>query len=280
MDFKNTMVCPKCRIRLTDDIECLVCKRKYPFEHMVYDLNGEEDQINEEFSFWNITDDELEAEKIEEQEWERDYIAHKNAETIEAEQKLDAFMQPYFSQMRGLCVDIATGRGQLLRKILSWNRSSFLDVLCTDIDPRILAMTRKKQQTNDAKVAYMGTNASHLSIKDNCAEYVSSLAGLCNVPNPKKACQEVYRILRQGGRLYYATTLLKKESRSYEKALTFGEEIAQALNQDELLQMLHEVGFQTVECHVVAEAEWAENPYDGIPLAGDTQQYAFVIAQK
>ena len=46
------------------------------------------------------------------------------------------------------------------------------------------------------------------------------------------------------------------------------------------LQDLRDAGFAKVQSTVVAEAVWAENPYDLIPAAGDLQRFCVIEAVK
>lgn len=281
-DVKNLLVCPECKCGLSEALVCKRCGNHYGYRYGVFDLVSQK-LSGDQQTLWKITDDmienEIEAQKQEniETDWIQDYRSHKNRATVEAENKWNAYMDRLLENLSGVVCDLATGRGGMLQKLLDTKNKNFR-IICTDIDKRILAWTRKLRKTDDRRVAYVATDGRYLSFKDEGVDYVTSLAAFGNIPESDKVAKELYRVLKPGGKLIIQGSYIEPGSKSFEIAKSRGFE--RGLVEKYLIEELRNAGFEKVRSTVVAEAEWAENPYDLIPAAGDKQRYGIIQAQR
>ena len=67
-------------------------------------------------------------------------------------------------------------------------------------------------------------------------------------------------------------------SRSYRKAKR--KHLEQGLVEELLIDCLQNAGFRNVDSVVIDSAVWARNPYDLLPVAGDTQKFCCIQAEK
>ena len=281
MQVTNILQCPKCKMNLSADFRCSHCGIQYKYAHGVYQLMADEIS-NSQTSQWKITDEMLENPDaflkwaLQENDWEEDYQAKKNEETKEAERKLNEYTDALLRSLSGTVLDLATGMGRMLRKVLAANGT--VNVVCTDIDPRILAWTRIMQKTDDARVAFVAADGRQLPFSNDCFDYVTSFAAFGNIPDSDKVARELYRILKKGGQMIIQGAYIEKGSKSYGLAKQY--HLEQGLVEENLTACLREVGFTDVDSHIVASAVWAENPYDLLPVAGDRQKFCVIRAAK
>lgn len=282
MDVKNIIVCPKCRCSLDDKLCCKECNTQYSKYYGVYDIVNPELSSNQEI-LWNITDEDLanktntSEQQSTEDDWTNDYLSRKNKETIIAEQKLASKTIELLKGLRGDVCDLATGMGGMLQMILESNNSN-ISIVCTDISKRILAWTRKIKQTNDDKVSYIATDGRYMSIKDNSFDFITSVAAFGNIPESDKVAKELYRILKENGKLIIQGLYIEKGSKSFEVAKNLG--LEKGLVEEYLVVELRKAGFKEIVSTIVDEAVWAENPYDRIPVTGDIQKFCIIQAKK
>lgn len=281
MHINNIIHCPKCKQTLSEDFRCSHCGIQYQFVHGVYQLISNE-VTQSQTSQWKITDEMLEnpdaflKRELQEKDWEEDYQAKKNAETKEAEKKLNEYTDTLLQSLSGTVLDLATGMGRMLRKVLDANQS--VNVVCTDIDPRILAWTRIVQKTDDKRVAYVAADGRELPFSNDCFDYVTSFAAFGNIPDSDKVARELYRVLKKNGQLLIQGGYIEKGSKSHELAKQY--HLEQGLLEENLIACLREAGFTDIDSHIVATAVWEENPYDLLPVAGDIQKYCVIRATK
>lgn len=161
--------------------------------------------------------------------------------------------------------------------ILDSNNAN-ISIVCTDISKRILAWTRKIKQTKDDKVSYIATDGRYMSIKDNSFDFITSVAAFGNIPESDKVAKELYRILKENGKLIIQGLYIEKGSQSFEVAKNLG--LEKGLVEEYLVDELRKAGFREIVSTIVDEAVWAENPYDRIPVAGDIQKFCIIQAKK
>ena len=167
--------------------------------------------------------------------------------------------------------------GGMLQMILESHNSN-ISIVCTDISKRVLAWTRKIKQTNDDKVSYIATDGRYMSIKDNSFDFITSAAAFGNIPESDKVANELYRILRENGKLIIQGLYIEKGSESFEVAKNLG--LEKGLVEEYLVDELRKAGFKEITSTIVDEAVWAENPYDKIPVTGDIQKFCIIQAKK
>lgn len=284
MDIKNMLMCPGCKCGLSENLECKICNNKYNYKYGVYDVVSQELSSDQEI-LWRFTDEEIEKEDVpydssvvkEEPEWVKDYFLKISDETKWAQQKQNTFMNELVNTLSGVVCDLATGMGGNLQRLLDIGLNKF-QIVCTDIDRRVLAMTRKNKKTDDSKVSYIATDGRYMSVKDDSFDYVTSVAAFGNIPESDKVAKEIYRILKPHGKLIIEGTYIEKDSKSFALAKSMG--IEKGMVEEYLTQELKNAGFVDVKSTVVAKAIWAENPYDRLPVAGDMQYFCVIQAEK
>lgn len=281
MEMEKILACPICRCKLTDHLTCGKCGTVYGHKLGVYDLLAPE-LSGDQKSLWGIDESVFEQDvefsrHSQEKEAEiADYHAHINEETKAAERKLGEAAKEALKEVQGLVCDLATGNGGMLQQVLENSRADA--IVCTDIDPLVLARTRLMKKTADDKVGFVASDGRYMSFLDNSFDCVTSLAGLGNVPETEKVTKELYRILKPGGFFLTESAYLEQGSRSHEIAKEY--QLDKGLIEEALVACLYAAGFSKVESVVVDWAVWAENPYDLLPVAGDRQKFCLIKAIK
>jgi len=283
-DVKKLLICPICRIALTDDLRCPKCGEEFKHNHGVYNIVSERISKSQmEKILWNIPEEALESGADPEKflitgtEWTEDYENKKNEDTKKAEKKLDHCMDLLIKRFSGTVCDLATGMGGMLGQLLDSENKDF-DIVCTDISPEILALTRINMKTDDSRVSYVACDGRCTSLADNSFDFITSYAAFGNIPDTPRVARELHRMMKPGGTLIIKGSYIEKDSDSYELAEMVG--VERGLVEDFLMEDLRAAGFRNVTSTVVAEAVWAENSYDLLPIAGDKQRYCIVSAVK
>lgn len=280
--IKDILMCPECKSGLSDTLKCKKCGSKFYFEQGVFDVVSPKALRNQEWQ-WEITEEMLQNEvetarkKAEDDADIKAYNAYKNKETLEAQKIHREYMEGLIEGFSGMVCDLSTGMGSNLQKMLNAKNKNF-SIVCTDIDKRILMLTRKLKQTDDNRVFYIATDGRAMSIKDNSFDLVTSLAALGNIPESDKVVREIYRILKPKGKILIQGSYIEKGSKSFEVAQSKG--LERGLVEEYLINDLKAAGFENIVSTIVAEAIWAENPYDLLPVAGDTQRYCIIQAER
>lgn len=179
--MKELMMCPKCKGNLNDELVCLKCSAKYEYQYGVYNVLFEKLTDEYQLSGWDINENDIEESNKKYEEFQKEYKSSLNQESQDAWKKQSEFVIEKIKEMKGTVLDIATGRGMFLKDILSCH-NNYIDIIGSDIDARILAVTRETRHTGD-KVAYIGMDARHMALKDKSVDNVVSFVGLINMPD-------------------------------------------------------------------------------------------------
>ena len=277
MNIFDIIMCPECKVGLEKSLKCESCTSEYGVKYGVYDVISQKLSGGQEI-LWQITDEEIEQEaNAAPPDWLEDYQSRISDETKQGRQKQAEFIKGLVNTFSGVVCDLATGRGNNLQQLLDAENKNFA-IVCTDIDRRILAMTRKNKKTDDSRVFYIATDGRHMSIKDDSFDYISSYAAFGNIPESDKVAKELYRMLKPKGKLIIEGAYIEKDSKSYELAKSKG--LEKGLVEEYLIAELKNAGFVNVKSNVVAKAIWQENPYDSLPVAGDMQYFCIIEAEK
>ncbi|KAJ1722178.1 hypothetical protein LPJ53_003381 [Coemansia erecta] len=102
-------------------------------------------------------------------------------------------------------MDMAGGTGEIARQYLEYQKAqgdttAHVDVV--DFNPDMLRVGRRRLQGTEfaSRVSFVEGNAEHLTdVKDASVDVYSIAAGMHNLPNPTKALEEAFRVLRPGG---------------------------------------------------------------------------------
>lgn len=284
MKITDLLICPACHCHLSENLECYSCHHIYSHKYGVYDVVSQKLSGDQQI-LWRITDEDIEKKEIQsnlssdesQSDWEKDYFSRLSDATKQAQQKQAVFIEKLINSLSGVVCDLATGMGRNLQRLLDAKSKDFI-IICTDIDRRILAMTRKLKKTDDSRVFYVATDARNMSFKENSFDFITSVAAFGNIPESDKVAKEMYRVLKPKGKLIIEGTYIEKGSKSFELAKKMG--LEKGMIEEFLIQELKNAGFKNVTSTVVAKAVWAENPYDMLPVAGDMQYFCIIQAQK
>ena len=264
------LCCPLCKSAVTEALECPSCAEKYTLRDGVYvmihpELSGKEWKWNE--SHFSQEGDEL----------SQRYSSFINEETRNAHRIWRDGMTQYVDMFHGYVIDIATGLGGLFRNLLE-SKADFFPI-ATDVDPNVLVWTKRKMKEKYPKAFLaVASDAKHLAFRSDVLNYATSRSGLNNIPDTALALKELCRALKHGGKFVVMHTFVEEDSHSATLARQRNTE--RAFIERYLIGDLIEAGFRDVKTNIVASAIWAENPMDLLPVAGDTQYFAIIEAEK
>lgn len=294
----DIFMCPRCGCSVAHTLLCGQCGTQYFRRHGVYNLISLALSSEQEYLYSGDLEDDLifilgesylsrsfsaEAEQpqgFEERENEASdhYYSLFNEETKLAFAKQDEYMRQVVASLSGVVCDLATGGGTMLQMLLDAHNPHVEHIVCTDINELEMICTRYRRNGVRTDISYVATDGRYMSFQDNSFDYVTSFAGFGNIPDAERVASEIYRILKPGGKILIKGTYIEKGSRSFELAQSAG--VERGVVEDFLMDDLRAAGFADIRSTVVAEAVWAENPYDLIPAAGDMQRFCIIEASK
>ena len=153
------------------------------------------------------------------------------------------------------CVDLGSGRGtDVLRMAEEVGENGF--AVGVDVSEGMLA----KARTNAAKLGIANVNFIHsdletINLDDNVADLVISNCTINHISDKQKVWNEVYRILKKGGRFVvsdiYATSPVPEEYKNDPVAVS--ECWAGSVTRDEYMKTLVNAGFASIE--ILEESE-------------------------
>lgn len=279
-NIKDIIICPLCKSSLEEDLSCKSCDTEFSFQNGVYNILSDKLSGDQE-SLWEMTEEKIESDldriKSDYVKRKEEYDSYKSMETIEAAVKAKEYMRSEIESFSGMVLDLATGMGSNLQNLLDSDNKDF-KIVCSDFDPKILMYTRKLRKTDDKRIAYIGTDGRYLSIADNTFDYITSLAGLGNIPETEKVLNELYRVLKPHGKLIIQGGYVEKNTASHK--LSEEVNIHRGLIEEYLIEDLTRAGFKNIKSEIIAESIWSENPFDLLPVAGDKNLECIIKAEK
>lgn len=193
----------------------------------------------------------------------------QSAEEIARQNQLfERFIEELSTLKQGTIVDIASGRGMLLRA-LAPHLNAQVQLIATDLSYQVLRYDRLKLKKINPhlRVNYLTCDATKLPLKDGCVDRAVSFFGIANMLGlVDQGIQEAARILKSGGKLLNALIVIHEHSRGFAALQQFCQENeadgAQQAYVLSTLQAMHQAAFPTVACQVV---------YEGISPVNDQQ---------
>jgi SAM-dependent methyltransferase len=122
------------------------------------------------------------------------------------------------------------------------------------------------------------TDAKHLCFKDAVFSTVSSFFGFDNVPETVLALKECGRVLRVGGRVFFASLWYREGSESMR--LAEEHKVGQIASEGRLKDVLAKSGLILDRVEEVYSGLWPRNPMDLLPVEGDEYTHVIVSARK
>ena len=130
-------------------------------------------------------------------------------------EKMISFIVNNLTKNNTTILDIATGRGLLIRNLLPATENSV--IYLTDLDTDVLVGTNKLIQTLNGKntIVPITSSATHLPFNNNSIPIVVCF-GINNVRKTREALIEIWRILKPEGKLIFSFSLMDQNSPSFD----------------------------------------------------------------
>jgi len=158
--------------------------------------------------------------------------------------------------------DLGAGEG-LLSQLLA---RRVAQVWCIDNSPRMVEVGTELAAKNGlANLAYKLGDIEDVPLADASVDLSILSQALHHARHPEKALREAYRILRPGGQLL----LLDLKAHTFEKARELYADVWLGFSENQLHQMLREIGFDGVEVSTVSREE--QEPHFETLLANGTR---------
>ena len=276
MDISNLLMCPRCGGELDKNCKCLACGSEYERRMGVYSILYEDPGEDYGFSAWSFDENDLIKSAEEYRAFREEYQSRLTDGCKQAERMLDEAVRGFIKDCRGVAVDIATGRGMLLSRVMEWNPA--LALIATDIDARILAVTQRVRNCGE-NVAFIGCDGRHIALKSESVDHGFSFVGIANMPEPEKVISEIHRILKKGGNFIYKGLFMDRESEGM-RDLQERYGLGRVMDIELLTALFVDAGFKVVKSEIIASAAWGGNPYDRYPFAGENGNYGLIVVEK
>jgi ubiquinone/menaquinone biosynthesis C-methylase UbiE len=271
VEIQDLICCPKCHGDIDSQMSCSICGEQYSI------MDGIPNMVSETLSAghwkWNPR---FFEESEDSNETNADNLGVKYSDFIndaskQANVKHWTAMKCRIKKFRGIVCDLATRMGGMLRFLL--NEGNGFDAIATDVDVQVLRWDKKNIGKEFHAVA---TDGRFMAFKDGVFDCITSHAGLGNIPETPKVIRELHRVLKPAGTLVIMATFADEGTKSHELAVHHN----LAFTEKAIVADLAPNGFKDIHVDIVASAVWAENPFDLLPAAGDTQHYAIITARK
>ena len=212
------------------------------------------------------------------EEIQRQYCSYLSEEQKEADNALLNELAEGVSDEQTV-LDVASGMGRLLL-VLSQSVGNGATILGIDVDEKPLrgAKLKLQEQNSYDRVSLCVMDGKYLAIQPQKIPCATSFFGLDNIPNTKKAFEELHRTLTPNGRLVLATLWLKEKSRSITLAEKHG--YGAIATKERLIQTLGETGFKAISARTFYSGKWPHNPMDRVPVEGDWFAHSLVLVLK
>lgn len=221
-EILHLLRCPKCRVELkltatqeepTEIIEGnLVCENNHIWDisEGVVDFRVDEQKSNDG---WAKRYEKMNFDEVDREVSSRIPNNMKNIydKTISEMVKNIARSKPK------VLIDIATGRGMLLKEIVQ-SINSNIQIIATDLSFMVLKYDRIKfkKLNENAKVSYIVCDASRVPLLDNCVDIVTSFDGFFNMLDKMpEGVQEAYRVLKEDKQMLSLDFVVEENSNGY-----------------------------------------------------------------
>lgn len=258
----------------------IVCEKGHAFyiHDGILDFQSQEQEI---FNSWSEFDkDERYAEldrKIDENKTE-------NQRKIESD-FINAIAREVKNLRTGFLLDVASGRGLLLRELLK-NAGSDVDIISVDLSFHILKQDRLKfrERYPHARVNYIACDATRLPIQDNSIGMACTFLGFTNMVNlMENGIQDAARVLKDNAPLINSSVYMDENADGAKRAAKYLAEnhmegAEKIYIRSELLAM-HKKYFKTVREKIIYEGIAEAVDGDLFPCAGEWFANAVLIAE-
>ena len=101
-----------------------------------------------------------------------------------------------FAKIQGRTLLLAVGTSNDLKYLRPG-----CDLIAIDISPRMIERARVRARREGSALSLVLTDVQRLAFADHTFDTVLTICTFCSVPNPVEGLQELYRVLKPGGRL-------------------------------------------------------------------------------
>ncbi len=258
----------------------IVCEKGHAFyiHDGILDFQSQEQEI---FNSWSEFDkDERYAEldrKIDENKTE-------NQRKIEND-FINAIAREVKNLRTGFLLDVASGRGLLLRELLK-NAGPDVDIISVDLSFHILKQDRLKFRESHphARVNYIVCDATRLPIQDNSIDMACTFVGFTNMVNlMENGIQDAARVLKDNSPLINSSVYMDENADGAKRAAKYLAEnhmkgAEKIYIRNELLA-IHKKYFKTVREKIIYEGIAEAVDGDLFPCAGEWFANAVLIAE-
>lgn len=268
--IESLLSCPVCGNDLDVDLKCMFCNREFSTREGVFILIDRETSGME----WRW-DRRILSQKYR-QDVLRGYERLISPEVRKARELWWKRTIPLISALQGTVLDLATGLGMMLEKLLTLTDTT---VIATDIDPNVLLSTKRDNEMRSLrKAVYVASDAKHLALKGSSVDHVTSFAGINNIIDPDEVVSELYRVLRPGGTGIIMASFVNEDTPSAELAEDYG--FLDAYIHEKFTGMIVDSGLTILEDVGASRVIWKENEMDVFPMGGDMVYYHTIEVQK
>ena len=273
----SLILCPKCRQPfLNIGLESVICPKEHKFKIDEGVLVLAPDYLIEEKFSWSRKLRDPQQNLLLDKK--RSVLAKKKSRKI-AEDEIDYIIKKIPKKDITL-LDIGTGRGLLLRQMYPALQDSIFYL--NDISTHVLVGTNKlvKPLQRSNKSIPVQSSATDLPF-DNSSLKIVTCFGPKNIKPTIKAFQEIFRILKKGGRFIYSTALFEKGSPSHKYTIEKEGGSSNLELIDKWQAEVEKVGFKIKDYKVIFDGPAEMIPLDVFPrVSGERYQYIGVTLVK
>jgi len=254
-------------------LACSQCTQQYPVEDEIAILVDPAQQGDE--WHWEVDIESLETFAA----FDTAYANSMPADVRSNRPLLISRMMHVANQSEGPIIDIATGRGVLLRE-LSLLLTHDHPLIGIDIDLKVLRGLQRFLRRGGLyeQVSLIAMDAKSLALRAGSMGTVTSWFGLNNVPEAQPALHQAERVLASGGKLVTSILNVRPDTPSHLLASDAG--FADFLTEDAVRTCFAETTLTLKTLETITESLWPGNPYDALPLMGERFYHRLIIAQK
>ncbi len=158
------------------------------------------------------------------------------------------YYSEYFNELKGKTVlEIGCGSGGGTEFILKY--FSPQKVIATDLDPRLIALAKKNTQSK--RITIEQADATKLDYKDKSFDAVFDYGVIHHIPSPewKECLNEIYRVLKPGGKVFVWDVSIESFSTVYGKIIKlFTPHLySKMYGKEEFINYLNLIGFKIIK---------------------------------
>lgn len=199
---------------------------------------------------------------------------------------LDGIIEETSKLEKGFLIDVASGRGMLLRKLLQTTNEQ-VHIIATDLSFDVLMYDRIKLKSlnPNIKISYIACDATNLPFQDHSIDMVCTFVGYLNMINlMEQGIEEAARVLKENCKLINSVMYIDESSKEYQEVQEIlksndMEVMAKHLLKEELFK-LHYKYFSEVTDRIVYEGIGEKFEGDLLPYEGAWYANSIIQSKK